>query len=55
MIGDKIAHKVAKVSKNSPQNISETVESETEIPKERYMSPEARQQIIHELSLQCKF
>ena len=34
LIGNKIANEITKVSKTSPQNISETVESETEIPKE---------------------
>ena len=49
LIGDKIADKITKISKHLLQNTSETVESETEIPRERYMSPEERQQIIHEL------
>ena len=38
--GDEITNKVTKVSKKLPQNNSETVESETEILKERYMSLE---------------
>ena len=33
MIGDKIANKITKVSKESPQNTSEAVESETENQK----------------------
>ena len=34
--GDLIRNKIAgKISRNSPHNTSETVESETEIPKER--------------------
>ena len=37
LIGNKIANKIAK---KSPQNSLETVESETEIPKERHISPE---------------
>ena len=37
--------------KKSPQNTSEALESETELPKERYISPEERQQIIDELRL----
>ena len=40
LIGNKIAKKI---TKRSPQNTSETVESETEIPKERYISPKERQ------------
>ena len=48
-IGNLIGDKIAEVSKNSPQNISETVESKAEIPRERCISPEARQQFIHEL------
>ena len=31
------------------QSTSETVETETEIPKERYISPEEKQQIIYEV------
>ena len=40
LIGNKIADKITRVSKTSPQNHSET--SEKEIIKERYMSPEKR-------------
>ena len=45
--------RIAKVSKNSKQNNSDTVtnEHEKEIPKERYISPEERQEIINELRL----
>ena len=41
--------KITKVSKNSQQNISETVtnENDREISKERYISPEERQKIIY--------
>ena len=46
LIVNKIANEISKVSRNSPQNNSETVEIETEIPKERYVSPEKRQKII---------
>ena len=43
--GDFIGNKIAnKISKKSLQNTSETVDCETEIPKERYISPEERQQ-----------
>ena len=52
MIGNKITDKITKMSRHSPQNNSEIVESEIEntkfdreIPKERYISPEKRQQI----------
>ena len=58
LIGNKIADKITKLSRGSPQNNSETVESETEkiefdreIPKERYTSPEKRQRIIDKLTL----
>ena len=47
LIGNKIADKVTKVSISSPQNSWETVQIKTEniqfgtdIPKERYISPE---------------
>ena len=53
MIGNKIANRITKVSKNSQQNDSETVtkEHDKEIPKEKYVSPEERQEIIDELRL----
>ena len=38
LICNKTANKITKVSKESPQNNSETVKSETEKPKERYIS-----------------
>ena len=43
--------KITKVSKTLSQNNSETVtnEHDKEIPKERYISPEVRKQIIDEL------
>ena len=40
LTGNKIASNILKVSRNPPQNNSRTVESETEILKERYISPE---------------
>ena len=51
LIGNKIADKITSVSKKSkkPQNNEENDESE--LPKERYISPEKRQQIIDELRL----
>ena len=53
MIGNKIADRIAKVSKILQQNYSETVtnEHDKEIPKERYISPEERQKIIDDLRL----
>ena len=42
LIGNKIADKITKVSRNSQQNNSKTVtnENDKEIHKERYISPE---------------
>ena len=53
LIGNKIANKFVGVSNNSQQNNSETVTNEydKEIPKERCISPEERQQIIDNLRL----
>ena len=53
MIGIKIANKIAKVSKYLQQNNSKTVTNEydQEIPKERNISLEKRQEIIGELRL----
>ena len=48
-IGNKNADKITESSKKS-QNILKADENE-EIPKERYISPEKRQQIIDELRL----
>ena len=52
LIGNTIANRITKVSKNSQQNDSETVTNEhnKKIPKEKYVSPEERQEIIDELS-----
>ena len=55
LIENNIADKVTSISK-SPQNTSKelhlkTDENEIEIPKEKYISPEERQQIIDELRL----
>ena len=51
--GNKIAFKITKVSRNSQQNNLQTVtnENDTELPKERYVSPEKRQEIIDNLRL----
>ena len=53
MIGNKTTNKITKVSKNSQRNNSEIVtnEQDKDIPKERYISPEERQQITGELRL----
>ena len=53
MLGDKIAFKITGVLRNSQQNNSKTVtnNNEKEIPKEKYISPEKRQEIINDLRL----
>ena len=53
LIGNKTPNRITKVSKKLQQNISETLtnEHDKEIPKERYVSPEERQEIIGELRL----
>ena len=53
LIGNKILIKITRASKDSKQNNSEIVTSEfdKEIPKERYVSEEERQEIIDELRL----
>ena len=53
LIGNQIAERITKVSKNSQQHNPETVtnEHDKEIPKEKYVSPEERQEIIDELRL----
>ena len=48
MIGTKIENTI---TQKSPQSTSETVERETEILKERYISLKERQKIIDELGL----
>ena len=45
MTGTKVSNKITTVSRSSPQNKSETVESETEIPKTIYISSK-KEQII---------
>ena len=52
-IGNKIANRITKVSKNSQPNNSETVKNENDrkISKEKYISPEERQETIDELRL----
>ena len=51
LIGNKIANKVTNISKSLKELHSKTKENEVEIPKERHISPEKRQQIIDELRL----
>ena len=54
LIGYKITNKITTVSKKIQQNNSETVtkDYDKEISKERYVSPEKRQEIIDELRLE---
>ena len=51
LIGNKIADKITKVSKNSQQNNKDivTTENDKEIPLKRYISPEKRQKIIDDV------
>ena len=51
LIGNKIAYEITKASKKLPRNISQAVLSKTEIPREKYISPEESQKIIDELRL----
>ena len=53
MIGNKTVNKITKVSENSPPGNSETVtnENDKEILKERYISPEKKEEIIDDLKL----
>ena len=53
LISNKIANRITKGSMNSQQNSSETVinEHDKEIPKEKYISPEERQEIIDKMRL----
>ena len=56
LTGNKITNKITCVSKTSRENSSETVTNkyDKEIPKERYISPEKRQEIIDDLRLECQ-
>ena len=49
----KIADKITKVSRNLQQNNSQTVtnENDKKIHKERYISPEKREEVIDDLRL----
>ena len=49
LIGNKIADKITRVSKTLPQNNSGT--NEEQILRERYLSPEQRQDIVDHLRL----
>ena len=49
LIGNKIADKITRVSKTLPQNNSGT--NEEQILRERYLSPEQRQEIVDHLRL----
>ena len=51
LIGNEIADKIISISKNYPKELQSQHEDEIEIPKERYISPEKRQQVIDELRL----
>ena len=60
LIGNKIADKITSVSKKYPKKLSSmelysmelhSNEANNEIPKERYISPQEKQQIIDELRL----
>ena len=53
LVYNKIASKIMGVSKNSQKNNAEifTNENDKKIPKERYIPPEERQEIIDELRL----
>ena len=49
LIGNKIADKIPSISRKSSKELQD--ENEIEIPKERYISPEKRQQFIAEFRL----
>ena len=51
LIDNKIADKITSVSKKSKKPQNNEANDESEAPKERYTSPEKRQQIIDELRL----
>ena len=51
LIGNKNAGKITNLSRKSSQNNLGEAKNEKEIPKERYLSPEERQQFIGELRL----
>ena len=49
MVDSKIANKTTKAPRILLQNTLERVESETKIPKERYISPKKREEIADDL------
>ena len=49
MIGNKIADEITRASETSPKNNLET--NEKEMLREKYVSPELRQKVIHDLRL----
>ena len=51
LIGNKIADKIKSASKKSQNEEIQSTEVNNEIPKERYISPKPRQQIIDKLRL----
>ena len=51
LIGNTIPDKITRISKNSKQNNSVTIEHNKEISKERYISPEERHKSIGDLRL----
>ena len=51
LVGNKIADKITSASKKSHNEEIQSNEVNNEIPKERYISPKERQQIIDELRL----
>ena len=51
LVGNKIADKITNASKKSRNEEIQSNEVNKEIPKERYISPDKRQQIIDELRL----
>ena len=53
LVGNKIADKITSYSKKSPDHSTElnSNESNNEIPKQKYISPQERQKIIDELRL----
>lgn len=48
LIGNKLRYQISKLSKSTKRN---SFESETEIPKERFIHPEERRQIIDKLNI----
>ena len=51
LVGNKIADKITSASKNPRDEESSPTEVNKEIPKERYISPKEKQQIIDEIRL----